>query len=320
MMGPIISPEVGLLITLSGCLLSAMFAIRGFGGERRRTARRMQAVAESALALRHGRAGSKTGRHIVKFEHGFKQRVVERLQLLSSKEAAAGRTLLNRAGMRTDRALTAYLFMRVSMPATFGLVALIDGHLLHFIPLMSRMPTLGACLAALAGFYAPIGMIKNKITRRQAELRKSLPDGIDLLVICVESGASINESFARVGRELARGHAALAEEFSITAAELSFLPIRRMALENLLERTGLPAVRGLVTTMLQSERFGTPIAQSLRVLSAEFREQRMMAAETKAAKLPVLLTVPMMLFILPVLFIVLLGPAALKILDAMAKP
>ena len=224
---------------------------------------------------------------------GFIKASVERLQLLTSKEADAGRKLLVNAGIRRESALATFLFLRVSMPAAFGAAVLIDGYLIPVIHIAPHFIGLTAALATVVGFYAPIVMLKNRISKRQTDLRKSLPDGIDLLVICVESGATINEAFARVGRELARGHAALAEEFTITAAELAFLPVRRTALENL--------------------------AQALRVLSAEFRNQRMMAAEEKAAKLPVLLTLPMMIFILPVLFIVLLGPAALTILDAMAQ-
>ena len=314
----ILSTQIGIAATLGGCFVFAGLAIRALGVEQRRATERMRSIAAAAADSRRNRTRLKTARpDVTSVGANFKQRIVERLKLFGSKEATVGRTLLSRAGLRTEHALAGYLFSRISMPTIFGLLTLLDGHLLHILPMVSKAPAVAACLATVAGFYAPIVMLRNKINRRQAELRKSLPDGIDLLVICVESGASINESFARVGRELARGHAALAEEFSITAAELSFLPVRRMALENLLDRTGLPAIRGLVTTMLQSERFGTPIAQSLRVLSAEFRDQRMMAAESKASKLPVLLTVPMMLFILPVLFIVLLGPAAISIMDSM---
>lgn len=309
---------LGAAASFAGFVLFGALAVNDLGTQRQLSAARMKEVVQAAAVSRRKQSRiSRGSRQSATAQTGFKQQVVERLRLLSSKEAATGRMLLSRAGLLSERALTTYLFMRVSMPALFGFLALVDGHFLHVLPLISRAPAVAACVATLLGSYVPTLILKNKITRRQVELRKSLPDGIDLLVICVESGASINESFARVGRELARGHAALAEEFAITAAELSFLPVRRTALENLLERTGMPAIRGLVTTMLQSERFGTPIAQALRVLSAEFREQRMMAAESKAAKLPVLLTIPMMLFILPVLFIVLLGPAVLKILDAM---
>ena len=311
-------PQIGAVVALGGSVLCGALALADLGGERRRTSARIERIVRVAAATRLVQARPNVRSRPPVTSGALKERVVTRLKLLSSKEAATARVLLNRAGLLSDRALTAFLFLRVAMPALFGFVTLLDGHLLHILPLVSGAPALSACLATVIGFYFPTIMLKNKITRRQGNLRKSLPDGIDLLVICVESGASINESFARVGREMARGHAELAQEFAITAAELSFLPVRRLALENLLERTGLPAIRGLVTTMLQSERFGTPIAHALRVLSAEFRDQRMMAAETKAAKLPVLLTIPMMLFILPVLFIVLLGPAALGIMDAMA--
>ena len=315
-----IVPSYGLVATLGGSLMFGWLALGEMRPSKRSAGPRLAEITRAAAQSRrtHSRLTART-RSADKDRGGFKQRVVSLLRLQTSKEASSGRQLLSRAGILSPHALNTYLFLRVTMPALFGLIGLIDGHVLHVLPFVSRAPTLAAGLLTMLGFYAPVLMLKNRITRRQAELRKSLPDGLDLLVICVESGASINESFARVGRELARGHPALATEFATTAAELSFLPVRRVALENLLERTGLPGIRGLVTTMLQSERFGTPIAQALRVLSAEFREQRMMAAENKAAKLPVLLTVPMMIFILPVLFIVLLGPAALTILDAMAK-
>lgn len=316
----IFDASLGVDAAIVGSFVCGFLATYEATAKARPPAARINAIVQTASVARRRQARAAAGsRTSSDGASSIKQRLVARFKLQSSKEAAAGRLLLSRAGALSDRALTTYLLMRVSLPALFGGVALLDGLFFHLLPLVSHAPTLAAIAATLLGSYCPTLILKNKITRRQGELRKSLPDGIDLLVICVESGASINESFARVGRELARGHAALAEEFAITAAELSFLSVRRTALENLLERTGLPAIRGLVTTMLQSERFGTPIAQALRVLSAEFRDQRMMAAETKAAKLPVLLTVPMMIFILPVLFIVLLGPAALHIMDAMAK-
>ena len=308
-----------LLAMIAGCGLFGLMAVRELRGDTRQAVARMHSIGAAASAKRGLlRLPTRRKRDTTTFA-SFAKACVERLQLLSSKEAAAGRKLLINAGIRKESALNTFLFLRVSMPMLFGAAVLIDGYLVPIIHIAPNWIGLTAAVATVIGYYAPIIMLKNSITKRQGELRKSLPDGIDLLVICVESGASINESFARVGRELSRGHPALAEEFAITAAELAFLPVRRTALENLLERTNLPAVRGIVTTMHQSERFGTPIAHALRVLSAEFREQRMMAAEEKAAKLPVLLTLPMMLFILPVLFIVLLGPAALTILDAMAK-
>ena len=306
-----------LMVAASGAF--ALVALHDMRRDTRRAAARMRSIGGTARAQR--RVLRATLRHTTETTTlaGFIKASVERLHLLSSKEADTGRKLLMKAGVRNESALGSFLFLRVSMPMAFGAAVLIDGYLVPIIRIAPNYVGLTAAVATVVGFYAPIVMLKNRIAKRQADLRKSLPDGIDLLVICVESGATINEAFARVGRELARGHAALAEEFTITAAELAFLPVRRVALENLMERTGLPAVRGIVTTMHQSERFGTPIAQALRVLSAEFRQTRMMAAEEKAAKLPVLLTLPMMIFILPVLFIVLLGPAVLTILDAMSR-
>ena len=305
------------MVAISGTF--AVMALHDMRRDTRRAAARMQSIGGAARAQRRVlRANVQRTTDTSTLAEVVKA-IVERLQLLSSKEAATGRKLLVNAGIRRESALSTFLFLRVSMPMAFGAAVLIDGYVLPVIRIAPHFVGLTAAAATVVGYYAPIVMLKNRISKRQTELRKSLPDGIDLLVICVESGATINEAFARVGRELARGHAALAEEFSITAAELAFLPVRRVALENLMERTGMPAVRGIVTTMHQSERFGTPIAQALRVLSAEFRQARMMAAEEKAAKLPVLLTLPMMIFILPVLFIVLLGPAVLTILDAMAQ-
>ena len=313
------TPQILLLMMIAGAGVFGLLAMHDLRREPRRAAARMRSIGDTA------RSQARRSRIIVQRPSetttlaGWIKASVERLQLLTSKEAAAGRKLLINAGIRKESALGTFLFLRVGMPAAFGAAVLIDGYLVPIVRIAPHFIGLTAAVATVVGYYAPVVMLKNRISKRQTELRKSLPDGIDLLVICVESGATINEAFARVGRELARGHAALAEEFTITAAELAFLPVRRTALENLMERTGLPAVRGIVTTMHQSERFGTPIAQALRVLSGEFRNQRMMAAEEKAAKLPVLLTLPMMIFILPVLFIVLLGPAALTILDAMAK-
>lgn len=314
-----LSTPILLLMMVAASGLFGLMALHDMRRDTRRAAVRMRSIGSAARAQRRVLRANVRRTADTSIFAGFVKASVERLQLLSSKEAATGRKLLVNAGIRNEAALARFLFLRVSMPMAFGAAVLIDGYLLPIIRIPPHFIGLAAAVATVAGYYAPIVMLKNQIGKRQSALRKSLPDGIDLLVICVESGATINEAFARVGRELARGHAALAEEFTITAAELAFLPVRRVALENLLERTGLPAVRGIVTTMAQSERFGTPITQALRVLSAEFREARMMAAEEKAAKLPVLLTLPMMIFILPVLFIVLLGPAVLTILDAMAK-
>uniref|UniRef100_UPI003B3ACC56 type II secretion system F family protein n=1 Tax=Sphingomonas sp. TaxID=28214 RepID=UPI003B3ACC56 len=150
-------------------------------------------------------------------------------------------------------------------------------------------------------------------------IRKALPDAIDLLVICAEAGLTVDAAFGRVARELGKGYPELADEMSLTAIELGFLTDRRAAFENLATRVDLPSVRSLVTTLIQTEKYGTPLASALRVLSAEFRHERTMHAEEKAARLPAVMTVPLIVFILPVLFIVILGPAACSIGDGLLK-
>ncbi len=169
----------------------------------------------------------------------------------------------------------------------------------------------------LLAYKAPDIWLKNKIQKRTSAIRKGLPDALDLLVICAEAGLTVDASFSRVSRELGKAYPELGDEFALTSIELGFLTDRRLAFENLAKRIDLDSVRGVVTTMIQTEKYGTPLASALRVLSAEFRNERMMRAEEKAARLPAIMTVPLILFILPVLFIVILGPAACSINDAL---
>ncbi|MDX1541814.1 MAG: type II secretion system F family protein, partial [Geminicoccaceae bacterium] len=169
--------------------------------------------------------------------------------------------------------------------------------------------------AGALGFFAPDLYVSNATTKRQKALQKALPDGLDLLVICAESGLALDAALERVAGELGGASPELAEELSLTSVELGFLPDRRQALLNLNRRTDLPAIRGVVNTLVQTEKYGTPLSQSLRVLAHEFRDQRMMKAEEKAARLPAVMTVPMIVFILPTLFIVLMGPAIISIMD-----
>ena len=171
-------------------------------------------------------------------------------------------------------------------------------------------------MGTIFGYKAGDLYLQNLITKRTDAIRKGLPDALDLLVICAEAGLTVDSAFNRVAKELGRGYPELGDEFALTAIELGFLTERRMAFENLAYRVALDSIRGVVTTMIQTEKYGTPLASALRVLSAEFRNERMMRAEEKAARLPAIMTVPLILFILPTLFIVILGPAACSISDA----
>ena len=203
---------------------------------------------------------------------------------------------------------------RLMLPIIFGVGAVVMIYLVDYFPDWSPFKKFMATAAALIGSYkAPDIYVDNKVSKRSAAIRKGLPDALDLLVICAEAGLTVDAAFARVARELGRAYPELGDEFQLTSIELSFLTERRMAFENLATRVKLDAVRGVVTTMIQTEKYGTPLASALRVLSAEFRNERMMRAEEKAARLPAIMTVPLILFILPTLFVVILGPAACSI-------
>jgi tight adherence protein C len=227
--------------------------------------------------------------------------------------------MLVQAGIRSRDAMVAFLFARISLPVFFGLMLLADTKVFHLLPITPAFEFVPPMVGVLFGFYAPTIYLRNAAAKRAKLLQLSLPDGLDLMVICAEAGLSLDAALVRVSRELGNGSPELAEELAITAAELTFLPDRRMAFDNLNTRTNSEGIRAVVNTLQQTAKFGTPLAQSLRVLAAEMRAARMTRAEEKAARLPALLTVPMILFILPTLFIVLLGPAAIGIIDTFAQ-
>ena len=246
---------------------------------------------------------------------GVMSNVVSRLNLLRSTHAQHARTLLAQAGIRSNEAMVRYLFARLAMPFVFAAVVFIDGNGPHILPVPDRFRWVAVGVGAIIGYLAPDIFVKNLIKKRQKQMEKGLPDALDLLVICAEAGLSLDAALVRIARELDLSWPELADEFGMTAAELTYLPERRMAFENLNARTDMASIRGVVNTLLQTAKFGTPLAQSLRILSQEFRDARIIRAEEKAARLPAMLTVPMILFILPTLFIVLLGPAILAIID-----
>ena len=169
-------------------------------------------------------------------------------------------------------------------------------------------------MMAYLGAKLPSIMAHNARTKRYGVIQKGLPDGLDLMMICAEAGLSLSASLDRVSRELNLPYPELAEELGTTSIELGFLPDRKKALTNLAERVNMQEVRGIVSVLIQTEKYGTPVSQALRVLSAEFRMQRMLRAEQKAARLPAIMTVPMIVFILPTLFVVIIAPAVIKLL------
>jgi len=279
--------------------------------------RRLEEIVERKETLRQGALAARRGRQRTTAV-GVMRETVSRLNLLRSKHATEARNMLAQAGIRSRDAMIGYLFARITLPFLFGLALLADANVFHLLPIPPQFRYLMPFAGVLIGFYAPIVFLRNAAAKRAKSIKLALPDGLDLMVICAEAGLSLDATLSRVSRELGNGSPELAEELGTAAAELTFLPERRLAFDNLNARTNSDGIRAVVNTLQQTAKFGTPLAQSLRVLAAEMRQARMTRAEEKAARLPALLTVPMILFILPCLFIVLLGPAAIGIIDTFA--
>ena len=238
--------------------------------------------------------------------------IVDTFKMQNLLQAKDLRLRLLQAGWRHPSTPVKFIFARIALPIALSLGAYI--YLRLSAPEKAVEVHLGIALAgAVIGYYLPTLMLSNAIQKRQQALRRGFPDTLDLMVICVEAGMSIEAAFHKVTEEMAESAPELAEEIGLTAAELAFLGDRGMAFQNLAERVGLRAFKSLATTLVQSEKYGTPIAVGLRVIAQENRDERMMAAEKKAASLPAKLTVPMIVFFLPVLFIVIIGPIAIKV-------
>ena len=244
----------------------------------------------------------------------YMQTVVEKFNLRKWVGQEEARALLVQAGYRGQAPYIAYLFFRMVVPIAMLVISLV--YVFLVVELDQAPPVkIGLCLAATYfGMYLPNLFVKNKITRRQLSIKRAFPDSLDLLLICVEAGMSVEAGFRKVAQEIGSQSVALAEEFTLTTAELSYLQDRRQAYENLAKRTNLEGVKSVCMALQQAERYGTPMAQTLRVMAQENRDMRMSEAEKKAAGLPPKLTVPMILFFLPVLFIVILGPAAIRVM------
>lgn len=244
----------------------------------------------------------------------YVQRIVDQFNLSKWVGQEEARLKLIQAGYRGQAPYVTYLFVRMMTPVLCFLFSLIY----LFVVLKFDQPAtikLGICIAAAyVGMQLPLVLLKNKITLRQLSIKRAFPDTLDLLLICVESGMSIEAAFRKVSNEVGTQSVALAEELTLTTAELSYLPDRRQAYENLAKRTDLDGVKSVCMALQQSERYGTPLATMLRVMAQENRDMRMSEAEKKAAGLPPKLTVPMILFFLPVLFVVILGPAVIKVM------
>jgi tight adherence protein C len=305
-------------------VLLVLFALYTAMTVRDPMARRVKALNDRREQLKAGISASRTKRRAsltATNETTDRMRsLLNKLKVLQDSQLQAAQSKLLQAGIRSKDAAVAVIFFRMIMPIVIGAVMILFVYVLDWFPEWSALKKYIVVAGSLIGSYkAPDIYLKNKIDKRSSAIRKGLPDALDLLVICAEAGLTVDAAFHRVARELGRAYPELGDEFSLCAIELSFLTERRQAFENLSRRVNLDSVRGVVTTMIQTEKYGTPLASALRVLSAEFRHERMMKAEEKAARLPAIMTVPLICFILPVLFIVILGPAACSISDNFVK-
>ncbi len=315
-------PNTIVAVLVSMAVLATFYSLAVPFFERGDLTKRMKSVAterEQIRARERARlnAEASVGRASLRSQQNTSVRqIVERLNL---KKALVDENTVNRlktAGYRSQNALNTFLFARFCLPFLFLVAAVVYIFVLgNFAEKPMMMRLLFAIGFGYLGFYAPNIFIANAISKRQHSIRRAWPDALDLLLICVESGVSMELAMRRVADEIAVQSQPLAEELVLTTAELSFLPDRRVALENLGMRTGLEEVKSVMQALIQADRYGTPIAQALRVLAQESRDQRMTAAEKKAAALPPKLTVPMILFFLPVLVAVILGPAGIQVAD-----
>lgn len=250
----------------------------------------------------------------------FMTNIVQRYKLQSALEVDGLADKLGRAGLRGPAATTTYYFYRAALPIGFGFATFFYLSILGFADRfgMAGTQVLVAVVGAMViGFYAPSLYISNRASKRKEAIMRAFPDSLDMLLICVESGMSIELALQRVGQEIAPASAELAEELQLTCAELSYLPDRRQAFENLAKRTNHPGVNAVGMALVQAEKYGTPLGQALRIMAKENRDLRMNEAEKKAAALPAQLTVPMIVFFLPVLFAVIIGPAMIQVMEMM---
>ncbi|MEZ0241981.1 MAG: type II secretion system F family protein [Sphingomonas sp.] len=322
--GPtILGVDVLMVATILAAIaaFAVMLAVYAATTVRDPMAKRVKALNDRREQLKAGITASTSKRRaklVQKNESADKIRaLLSSMKVLQDSQLKIAQTKLMQAGIRSKEWAPAVIFGRLVLPIVFGGLMIFLVYGTEMFADWTPFKAYGlVAITFLLSYKAPDIFLKNKITKRSHAIRKGLPDALDLLVICAEAGLTVDAAFGRVARELGKAYPELGDEFSLTAIELGFLTDRRQAFDNLAQRIDLDAVRGVVTTMIQTEKYGTPLASALRVLSAEFRNERMMRAEEKAARLPAIMTIPLILFILPVLFIVILGPAACSINDS----
>ena len=306
--GPNLIPTLLSLATFAVVLIFWVALIEDTSAERRvRMLERRRSELRSKMSGAKGRSAEATA---------VAKGVVEKLNLLPSEDMKGTSLDLAQAGYRSKDAVFIYTFIRLAAPLSGWALGFFLFYVLRIVDTTSQNLMMSTLMVGIVLGLLPSILLKNIKQKRMLKMSRALPDALDLFVICAEAGLSLDATFDRVAKELSDAHPDLSDEFGITSVELNFMPERAKALQALSDRCPLAGVRSLVSTLVQTERYGTPLAVSMRVLSAEMRNERMMKAEEKAARLPAIMTVPMILFILPPLFIVLIGPAILRARDA----
>jgi tight adherence protein C len=311
----VIAAAVG-LVTFAAIVtaVSPLFQQSGLESRLKSVANRREELRRRSREAMAGKQGAPSLRRT---DEGIYKRVVDQLQLSRLLEDTNLVDKLAQAGYRGPSSISRFYFFRLLTPIVLALAAIFYLFVINgfHLPLMQKI---AACVAALVvGYYAPNIYVSNVATKRRESIVNVFPDALDLLLICVESGMSIEAAILKVSQEVGGSSMELAEELSLLAAELSYLPERRLAYEGLAKRTNHPGIKAVVTAMIQAERYGTPLGNALRVMAKENRDLRLASAEKKAAALPPKLTVPMILFFLPVLFVVILGPAMMRVQDTL---
>lgn len=278
---------------------------------------KIKALQERRQDLKRGYVAPVKRRQTVKTKShvGIMHTLVSKFNLLKNEQAEKFQLKLTQAGYRSKEALVIFLFFKLVLPVIISIVAIIVIYGLGMFELTAIQKLISVIGSALFASYSPEIFLSNTTSKRNTLMQNALPDMLDLLVICAEAGLTLDAALSRVVREMSQTSPDLCDEFNLTSIELGFLPQRRIALQNLSNRVTLPAIKAVTATLIQSEKYGTPLAQSLKVLSDEFRNERFMKAEEKAARLPAIMTIPLIVFILPTLFIVLMGPATCSIND-----
>lgn len=317
------SPESVALFSNAGALLISLLVmatiwitvIPMLEGDKKK--KRMESVATAREGMRKDRMANLQNEARLRADNrGVAKSMVDKFSLEKVLEASDLKDKMAQAGLRGQKPIYAFYMARLVAPLALGFIGLILLVLLNLPDwdLLRRVAvTIGMMLF---GYYLPAIYVKNVAKQRLASIVPVFPDALDLLLICVESGMSVELAFGKVSEEMGDASVELAEEFSLTTAELSYLSSRRLAYENLARRNNHPGIRAVATALVQAERYGTPLGDTLRTMANENRQMRVMAAEKKAAALPAKLTVPMILFFLPVLFIVILTPAGMRLGEA----